>query len=118
MLEGVIARGDRKLAPVIYSAWQKGCKLDGWSEYFKFDQWLEAFADCQVNPDFYTLRERPYNEIFPWDFIDTGVSKDYLSKENEMASTALCTPDCRQAGCLDCGICIDFGVYLDQKEEA
>ncbi|PKM77441.1 MAG: B12-binding domain-containing radical SAM protein [Firmicutes bacterium HGW-Firmicutes-15] len=118
MLEGVMARGDRRLAQVIHKAWERGCKFDGWSEYFKFEQWMEAFADCHIEPEFYTVRERPYNEIFPWDFIDTGVSKAYLYKENEMASIAMSTPDCRQVGCLECGICPDFGVYLDQKEEA
>lgn len=118
MLEGVMARGDRRLAEVIYKAWQKGCKFDGWSEYFKFEQWMEAFADCHIAPEFYVERQRPYDEIFPWDFMDTGVSKAYLYKENEMASAAISTPDCRQAGCVDCGICPDFGVYLDQKEEA
>jgi radical SAM family uncharacterized protein len=118
MLEGVMARGDRRIADVIYKAWQRGCKFDGWSEYFKFEQWMEAFAECQIDPDFYTDRQRPYDEIFPWDFIDIGVSKAYLYKENEMASAAISTPDCRQAGCVDCGICPDFGVYLDQKEEA
>lgn len=118
MLEGVMARGDRRLAEVIHKAWQKGCKFDGWSEYFKFEQWMEAFADCHIAPEFYVERQRPYDEIFPWDFMDTGVSKAYLYKENEMASAAISTPDCRQAGCVDCGICPDFGVYLDQKEEA
>jgi radical SAM family uncharacterized protein len=118
MLEGVMARGDRRLEQVIHKAWLKGCKFDGWSEYFKFEQWLKAFADCHIEPEFYTLRERPRDEIFPWDFIDTGVSKAYLYKENEMATIAASTPDCREAGCMDCGICPDFGVYLDQKEEA
>ncbi len=117
MLEGVMARGDRRLAQVIHKAWLRGCKFDGWSEYFKFEQWMEAFADCHIEPEFYT-RERSYNEIFPWDFMETGVSKAYLYKENEMALIAMSTPDCRQVGCLECGICPDFGVYLDQKEEA
>ncbi|MDD4801797.1 MAG: TIGR03960 family B12-binding radical SAM protein [Syntrophomonas sp.] len=118
ILEGTIARGDRRIAQVIYKAWQKGCKFDGWSEYFKFDKWMEAFADLDIEPDFYTLRERSYDEIFPWDFIDTGVSKAYLYKQYEMANSAELTPDCRQAGCVDCGICGDFGVFIDLKEEA
>jgi hypothetical protein len=118
MLEGVMARGDRRLEQVIHKAWLKGCKFDGWSEYFKFGQWMEAFVDCHIEPDFYTVRERPHDEIFPGDFIDSGVSKAYLYKENEMATIAASTPDCREAGCMDCGICPEFGVYLDQKEEA
>lgn len=117
MLEGVLARGDRKLADVIYQAWQKGCKFDGWSEYFKFEQWMESFSDCQIDPAFYVERQRAYDELFPWDFIDTGINKSYLWEENELASTALSTPDCRQAGCVGCGICPGFEVNLDLKEE-
>ena len=117
MLEGVIARGDRRLNQVILAAWQKGCKFDGWSEHFDFDQWMEAFRECDLDPEFYVYRQRDYREMLPWDFIDTGVYKDYLVQEDQMASAAILTADCRQAGCLDCGICIDFGVSLDVKEE-
>jgi hypothetical protein len=117
VLEGVIARGDRRLAPVIHRAWQNGCKFDGWSEYFQFETWATAFKACQIDPAFYVERQRPYTEILPWDFIDTGVSKDYLYEENELAAMASPTPDCRQAGCLNCGICPAFGVDLDIKEE-
>jgi radical SAM family uncharacterized protein len=117
MLEGVLARGDRRLANVIYQAWQRGCKFDGWSEYFKYEGWMDAFAHCQIDPTFYVERQRDRDELFPWDFIDTGVSKEYLYKENEMAFQGVSTPDCRKAGCLDCGICPDFGVNIDIKEE-
>ena len=117
MLEGVIARGDRRLDEVIYHAWQRGCKFDGWSEYFKFEQWMEAFAACNIDPAFYVERQRAYNEMFPWDFIDTGVSKAYLYEENELATVGICTPDCRQVGCLSCGVCPELGVNLDLKEE-
>lgn len=116
MLEGVIARGDRKLGEVILTAWQMGCRFDGWSEYFDFDKWMEAFRKCDIDPEFYVYRQRDYLELFPWDFIDTGVYKDYLVQEDQMADAAIPTADCRQAGCLDCGICIDFGVSLDVKE--
>lgn len=117
MLEGVIARGDRRLGAVIYRAWCSGCKFDGWSEYFIFEKWMEAFTDCGIDPAFYVERQRPYSELFPWDFIDTGVNKDYLAEENEAANAAICTPDCRQAGCLNCGVCPALGVDLDIKEE-
>jgi len=116
MLEGVIARGDRRLCRVIYQAWENGCKFDGWSEYFDFPKWQSAFADCELDPDFYTLRERGYDEIFPWDFIDIGVSKDYLREENKRADWGETTADCRLDGCDDCGICPAFGVALDIKE--
>jgi len=117
MLEGVLARGDRRLGRVIYHAWLNGCKFDGWSEYFKFEEWMKAFETCEIDPAFYVERQRTYNELFPWDFIDTGVSKAYLYEENELATAAFCTLDCRQVGCLNCGICPDFGVNLDIKEE-
>ncbi len=115
MLEGVIARGDRRLGEIIYIAWQKGCQFDGWSEHFDFQKWIEAFREGGVDPDFY-VRPRAYEELLPWDFIDTGVYKSYLCQEDQNADEALATPDCRQAGCLDCGICMDFDVKLDVKE--
>ncbi|HEX3012224.1 MAG TPA: TIGR03960 family B12-binding radical SAM protein [Syntrophomonadaceae bacterium] len=114
-LEGVIARGDRRLAEVIYEAWEKGCKFDGWSEYFRFDTWMEAFRTIGIDPEFYTERVRHYDEIFPWDFIDTGVSKKYLQLENEKATRGETTPDCRTGGCAGCGICQHFDCQLDIK---
>ncbi|WP_061214443.1 TIGR03960 family B12-binding radical SAM protein [Syntrophomonas wolfei] len=114
-LEGAIARGDRRLAPVIYLAWQKGCKFDAWSEYFNFDCWQDAFRECAVDPEFYTGRQRPYEEDFPWDFIDIGVSKDFLQEEDQKAEEGLTTADCRQEGCSDCGICPAMEVSLNIK---
>ena len=102
-MEAVIARGDRKLCDVIVRAFQKGAKFDGWGEYFNFDIWLEAMEECGVDGDFYAFRERNYDEILPWDFIDIGVSKDFLIKENEKAKKAEITHDCR-LGCANCGI--------------
>lgn len=108
-LEGVMARGDRRLGEVIYSAWQQGCKFDGWSEYFKFDIWMEAFAKSQIDPGFYT-RARDYDELFPWDIIATGASQAYLRLENERALKGISTPDCRTADCVGCGVCPHFGL--------
>jgi radical SAM family uncharacterized protein len=116
-LEGVLARGDRRLSPAIYLAWQKGCKFDGWSEYFCFERWMEALEQCNINPDFYTRRLRAYNERFPWDFINTGVTKEYLQRENERAVKEIITPDCRQNGCTGCGVCTAFDLDLNIKEE-
>ncbi|MDD2619167.1 MAG: TIGR03960 family B12-binding radical SAM protein [Syntrophomonadaceae bacterium] len=115
-LEGIIARGDRKLSEAIFKAWQKGCKFDGWSEYFRFGLWMEALRECDIVPEFYTERPRSYNEKLPWDFIDIGVSKDYLLEENEKAQQMETTPDCRHVGCSDCGLCPSFGIRLDIKE--
>lgn len=81
ILEGVLARGDRKVGQVILKAYQKGCIYDAWSEYFDFDKWCETFEEEGIDMDFYTTRERDIDEIFPWDFIDIGVTKDFLIKE-------------------------------------
>jgi radical SAM family uncharacterized protein len=96
MLEGVLARGDRRLDEVIYRAWSLGCKFDGWSEYFRFGLWVDAFRECGLDPAFYVERVRGRDEIFPWDFIDTGVSKSYLLNENELADVGWPTNDCRE----------------------
>lgn len=114
VLEGIIARGDRRLGDVIYTAWSKGCKFDGWSEYFDFDRWQEAFRENSVNPLVYT-RERSYSEPLPWDFIDAGISKDFLIEENEKARLAETSQDCRNFGCNNCGICSSLGVLPDIK---
>ncbi|MFL0251217.1 TIGR03960 family B12-binding radical SAM protein [Clostridium neuense] len=102
-LEAVFARGDRRVCDVLIKAFEKGAKFDGWSEYFNNDIWMEAFKECGVNPDFYVYRDRSYDEVLPWDFIDVGVSKSFLMSENEKAKKAVVTPDCRQ-GCKNCGI--------------
>lgn len=106
-LEAVVARGDRRLCDVLISAFEKGAKFDGWSEHFKFEIWEEALKECSVDGDFYSYRDRGYEEILPWDFIDIGVDKEFLIKENEKAKTASLTPDCR-LGCTLCGMNVNF----------
>jgi radical SAM family uncharacterized protein len=101
-LEGVFARGDRKIAKVIEQAYRRGCIFDAWSEYFKNDIWMEAFEECGIDIAFYTTRKRGMDEIFPWDFIDCGVSKDFLKREWEKALTETVSPNCRSA-CQGCG---------------
>jgi len=103
VLEACVARGDRRMGEVIYAAWQRGCRLDGWREHFKFDVWLEAFAACGLDPDFYAARERGERELLPWDFIDAGVTRQYLWLERERAMAGTVTPDCRD-GCEGCGL--------------
>ncbi|WP_129596879.1 TIGR03960 family B12-binding radical SAM protein [Anaerophilus nitritogenes] len=102
-LEGVFARGDRKVGKVLMKAWESGCKFDGWGDYFDYEKWMQAFEDCNIDPHFYANRQRNYEEVFPWDFIDIGVSKEYLKKENEKSKKGILTPDCRK-GCSACGI--------------
>lgn len=102
-LEAVFARGDRRLVPVLVKAWENGCKFDGWQEHFNMDGWMDAFKSCGVDPEFYSYRNRSYDEILPWDFIDVGVSKQYLMSENEKAKEGILTKDCR-LGCTGCGV--------------
>ena len=102
VLEGILARGDRKVAKAIRSAYEKGCLFDSWGEYFHNDLWMEAFAQTGVNPDFYTVRERSEEEVFPWDFIDIGVTKKFLLREWKKAHEEKITTNCRQ-GCSGCG---------------
>ena len=101
-LEGVFARGDRRLGEVIIKAVEKGCQFDSWADHFKFDKWMEAFEECGIDPDFYNLRERSYDEILPWDHIDIGVTKKFLMNENEKAKAEITTPHCREK-CAGCG---------------
>ena len=102
VLEGVLARGDRKVAAVIEEAYRKGAIYDSWSEYFNNDIWMKAFETCGVDIDFYTTRERSLDEVFPWDFIDTGVTKAFYKREWERAMQEKITPNCRQS-CSGCG---------------
>jgi radical SAM family uncharacterized protein/radical SAM-linked protein len=103
-LEGVFARGDRRLTPALVKAWHKGARFDAWSEHFRLDLWQEAFRDTGVDPDFYLHRLRSLSEVLPWDHIQCGVNKAYFEKEWKRALEGQWTPDCRRK-CLDCGVC-------------
>ncbi len=105
ILEGVFARGDRRLCAVLRRAYEKGCLFDSWSEHFKYDKWLEAFAECGISMDFYTTRERSLDEIFPWDFISCGVTKSFLAREWQKAQRGEVTLNCRQS-CSGCGAAV------------
>ena len=102
VLEGFLARGDRRCADVILSAYRKGALYDAWSETFRYDLWKEAFRETGVSLEFYTMRERSTEEILPWDFIDAGVSKDFLKREWKNSREEKVTPNCRQQ-CSGCG---------------
>lgn len=102
ILEGFLARGDRRCADVILKAYEKGALYDAWSESFRYHIWKEAFAETGIDLDFYTLRERSTDEILPWDFIDAGVTKQFLIREWEQAKNETVTPNCRQQ-CSGCG---------------
>ena len=107
ILEGVLARGDRKVAKVIKKAYEKGCLFDSWTEGFKNELWMEAFAECGVDIDFYTIRKRALDEVFPWDFIDIGVTRAFLEREWKKAHEETVTPNCRMQ-CSGCGAAV-FG---------
>ena len=101
-LEAVFARGDRRLGRVIERAVELGVKMDGWDEYFRYDLWLDAFRDCGIDPDFYTVRGYGEDELLPWDHVDVGVTKKFLRLERKRAYEGKVTPDCRE-GCAGCG---------------
>lgn len=102
VLEGVFARGDRRVGKVIEEAYRLGCLYDSWTESFDNEKWMQAFENTGVDPEFYTLRERETSELLPWDFIEIGVSKKFLEREWERAKEGVVTPNCR-AGCSGCG---------------
>ncbi len=112
-LEGVIARGDRKVSKAIYRAWQLGCKFDGWNDLFQYDKWIQAFEETGIDPAFYANRQRSYDEILPWEHISVGVSKQFLINEREKAMREEVTPNCRQE-CSHCGAkCFGRGVCYE-----
>ena len=115
VLEGVLARGDRRVAPVIEEAYRRGAMFDSWGENFDNDLWMAAFDACGVDPDFYTVRDRDLDEKLPWDFIDAGVSKEFLKREWKRATEGTVTPNCRQ-GCAGCGARVfGGGVCFEDK---
>ena len=115
VLEGILARGDRRIAPALLKVYEKGGIFDAWTEFFDNNRWVEAFAECGIDTDFYAMRERPLDEIFPWDFIDDGVSKKFLIREWERARKEEVTPNCRMQ-CQGCGAAqFKGGVCFENK---
>ena len=108
MLEGLLARGDRRLSEVLLKVYQKGCMFDAWGEMFKNDIWMETLEECGIDLSFYTTRQRTLDEILPWDFIDCGVTKSFLIREWEKAKNAIVSPNCR-IQCQGCGATVFEG---------
>lgn len=102
VLEGVFARGDRRIGQVIEEAYRLGCLYDSWTESFDNEKWMQAFENTGIDPEFYTLRERETSELLPWDFIEIGVTKKFLEREWQRAKDGVVTPNCRE-GCSGCG---------------
>ncbi|MHB8842112.1 MAG: TIGR03960 family B12-binding radical SAM protein [Candidatus Aquicultor sp.] len=105
VIEGAIARGDRRLSDVIYRAWKSGCKFDAWTREFNYDNWLKAFEDAGLDPGFYAARERDLDEILPWQHIDTGATQEFFKSEYKNALAGELTEDCREGMCSACGVC-------------
>ena len=117
VLEGILARGDRKLNQAILRAYEKGCMYDAWSEYYKNDIWMETFEECGIDISFYTTRTRGDDEIFPWDFLDCGVTKQFLLREWHRAQGESVTPNCKMQ-CQGCGAArFQTGICMEKKGE-
>jgi len=108
LLEAVLARADRRVGRAIYLAWKKGCKLDGWEEYFDMQKWRDAFAECGLEMSFYANRRREYDEVAPWSHINMLVSREFLINENKKAHEGITTPNCREQ-CSNCGVIKNIG---------
>jgi radical SAM family uncharacterized protein/radical SAM-linked protein len=104
LLEGLFSRGDEKTGALLETAYQKGCRFDGWGEILRFDLWQEAIKETGIDPEYY-LRERCTTEILPWDNIDCGVSREFLIQERNRSLESAATEDCRYASCQNCGVC-------------
>jgi radical SAM family uncharacterized protein len=104
-VEAVFARGDRRVAEALYQAFQKGCKFDGWRDYFSYHTWMEAFKDAGINPQGYANKRLVPDAVLPWDHIQAGLKKEFLLDEYRRAVGVVLTGDCRFAGCSDCGVC-------------
>jgi len=112
VIEGVFARGDRRLAPVLYQAWQDGAKFDGWTDLFKNETWHAAFEKCGVSMDYYNARTRAFDEPLPWAITSPGVTTAFLRREWDKAMQGQLTHDCRRSTCTGCGICQNLGVEV------
>jgi radical SAM superfamily enzyme YgiQ (UPF0313 family) len=107
LLEAWLSRGDRRMAEVIYQTWKRGARFDAWNEHFRYDLWMEAFAATELDPDFYTHRERPIDETFPWEHISTTLRKKFLAEDYLWSQQGKTRIDCRER-CFACGILPGF----------
>ena len=117
VLEGILARGDRRICKVIYDVYKKGCIYDAWTEFFDYDTWMETMEENALDYHFYTTRKRELDEVFPWDFIDIGVTKEFLKREWNNAMAEKVTPNCREK-CSGCGAArFGGGVCYESKSK-
>jgi hypothetical protein len=118
IVEGLLSRGDRRVGNVIEAVYEDGGRFDGWSEHFSFDRWMScaerALAGEPVDVDWYTVRDRDYNEVLPWDHLDSGLDRDWLWEDWQDAVTGAEVEDCRWTPCFDCGVCPQMGTEIQQ----
>ncbi len=116
IVEGLLSRGDRRVAAVVEEVWRQGGRFDGWSEHFSYDRWVAAtetaFAGLPVDLDWYTVREREYSEVLPWDHLDSGLDRDWLWEDWQDALNEVEIEDCRWSPCFDCGVCPEMGTDI------
>jgi len=116
IIEGLLSRGDRRVGAVIEQVWRDGGRFDGWSEHFSYDRWVAACetALTDVDLDWYTTRERSYDEVLPWDHLDSGLDKDWLWQdwEDALDADSVDVEDCRWTPCYDCGVCPEMGTDI------
>ena len=112
IVEGLLARGDRRVGPVIEAVWRDGGRFDGWSEHFDFDRWMRCAEAAGVDVDWYTTREREENEVLPWDHLDSGLDKEWLWQDWQDALDEVEVEDCRWSPCFDCGVCDQMGTQI------
>ena len=112
IVEGLLARGDRRVGPVIEAVWRDGGRFDGWSEHFDFDRWMRCAEAAGVDVDWYTTRERDENEVLPWDHLDSGLDKEWLWQDWQDALDEVEVEDCRWSPCFDCGVCDQMGTQI------
>ena len=116
VIEGLLSRGDRRVGAIIEQVWRDGGRFDGWSEHFSYDRWAaaceHALADVPIDLDWYTVREREYSEVLPWDHLDSGLDRDWLWEDWQDAVDGVEVDDCRWTPCFDCGVCPEMGTEI------
>ena len=115
IVEGMLSRGDRRVGAVIEEVWRQGGRFDGWSEHFSFERWMEAASTRLqgVDVDWFTTRERGFDEVLPWDHLDSGLDKDWLWEDWQDALDETEVDDCRWTPCFDCGVCPQMGTDIE-----
>jgi hypothetical protein len=115
-VEGLLSRGDRRVGAVIRRVWERGGRFDGWREHFSYERWMraatEAWSEQPISVEWFTVRERDYAEVLPWDHLDSGLDRDWLWEDWQDALSGVEVDDCRWTPCFDCGVCPQLGTEI------